>query len=140
MKKSKLVIEYTYDFNLLGLISSMKGYKLAWLINQTLPVHLVRQPDLRILYKDEAEQGFAYFSFETPLNRLKLFKNQSFDTDRGKYFLVPEFPHFDFIILAAMETPYTSEFIMNKLRSIIEIQLASTIPVHSLKSKSNFIF
>ena len=43
MRKSKLIIEYEYDFNLIGLISTAKGYKLAWELNQALGIHLVKQ-------------------------------------------------------------------------------------------------
>ena len=52
MKKSKLVIEYEYDFDLLGLTSTARGYKLAWEINQALHVQLVKQPDLAVGFKN----------------------------------------------------------------------------------------
>ena len=35
MKKSKLLFETTFDFDLLGLVAPLKDYKLAWLINTT---------------------------------------------------------------------------------------------------------
>ena len=45
MKKNKLVIEYDFDFELLGILSSARGYKLAWEINQALGIQLVKQQD-----------------------------------------------------------------------------------------------
>ena len=48
MSKSKLVIEYEYDFNLYGVISLSKDYKLAWLINKELGLHLCKEGLLSI--------------------------------------------------------------------------------------------
>jgi hypothetical protein len=139
MKKNKLLIEYDFDFQLLGISTAARGYKLAWEINQRLGVNLIKQPDLVVGFKNDEEKSFSFYSFETPLNRLKLFKNKPQEQDPGKYFLIPEFPHFDFIILAAMEE-HAQQQLIDLLRSIPAIQLAAPISLEGLKSKSNFIF
>lgn len=140
MKKSKLIIDYEFNFELVGLTSTAKGYKLAWEINQALHIHLVKQPDLVVGFKNNEEKSFSFYSYETKLNRLKLFKNKPSDQDSGKYFLIPEFPHFDFIILAAMEDQYAHQQLLNLIKSIPSVQFIATIPLEGLKSKSNFIF
>lgn len=140
MKKSKLLIDYDFNFLLLGVSSGAKGYKLAWDLNQGLAINLVKQPDLIVGFKNNEEKSFSFYAHETALNRLKLFKNRSNEQDLGKYFLIPEFPHYDFIILAAMEEQYTQEKLIDLIRSISSIQLVNLIPLEGLKSKSNFIF
>ena len=140
MKKSKLIIDYEFDFNLVGLLATVKGYKLAWDINQALHIQLVKQPDLVVGFKNNEEKAFSFYAYETLLNRLKLFKNKPSENDPGKYFLIPEFPHFDFIILAAMEDHYTHLQLLDLIKSIPSVQFAATIPLEGLKSKSNFIF
>src|SRR5688500_4780852 len=140
MKKSKLIIEYEFDFELLGILSSARGYKLAWEINQVLKVQLVKQPDLVVGFKNNEEKNFSFYTHETQLNRLKLFKNKPSEQESGKYFLIPEFPHYDFIILAAMEDQYAQHHLIRQIRSIEVIQLVASIPLEGLKSKSNFIF
>lgn len=140
MKKSKLVIDYKFDFELVGVTSIAKGYKLAWEINQLLGIHLVKQPDLVVGFKNNVEKNFAYFAYETQLNRLKLLKNKPNDLEAGKYFLIPEFPHFDFIILSQMEDPSSKDNLAALIKTIPTIQLASNIPLEGLKSKSNFVF
>ncbi|MBT1705486.1 IPExxxVDY family protein [Chryseosolibacter indicus] len=140
MKKSKLLIEYEFNFLLLGVSSAAKGYKLAWDLNHALAITLVKQPDLLVGFKNNEEKSFSFYAYETPLNRLKLFKNKPNEQDIGKYFLIPEFPHFDFIILAAMEEQYTQEKLIDLIRTIPSIQLVNPIEVEGLKSKSNFIF
>ncbi len=140
MKKSKLIIDYEFDFELLGLISSAKGYKLAWEINQALNIQLVKQADLVVGFRNNEERSFSFYSYQTQLNRLKMFKNKPSDPDAGKYFLIPEFPHYDFIILADMEEQYTHQQLIHSIKSIASVQLAAMIPLDGLKSKSNFIF
>jgi hypothetical protein len=140
MKKSKLIIDYEFNFDLLGLSSAAKGYKLAWDLNQALHISLVKQPDLVVGFKNNEEKNFSFYAYETQLNRLKLFKNKAFDNESGKYFLIPEFPHFDFIILAAMEDQYAHQQLFNLIKSIPSVQFVATIPLEGLKSKSNFIF
>ena len=140
MRKNKLIIDYEYDFNLVGIISTAKGYKLAWELNQALGIHLVKQSDLIVVFKNNEEKGVGYYSHQTQLNRLKVFKNRPADLDAGKYYLIPEFPHYDFIILAAMEQYDKMQSLVQSLKSINSIQLAAIIPLEGLKSKSNFIF
>lgn len=139
MKKSKLVIDYAYNFELIGIATAARGYKLAWDINQRLGISLIKQPDLMVGFKNNEEKPFSFYAYETPLNRLKLFKNKPSDAEAGKYYLIPEFPHFDFIILAAMED-HTHQQLIDLIKSIPAIQLATSIPLEGLKSKSNFIF
>jgi hypothetical protein len=139
MKKNKLLIDYEFDFQLLGVSSTARGYKLAWEVNQRLGVNLIKQADLVVGFKNNEEKSFSFYSFETPLNRLKLFKNKPQELESGKYYLIPEFPHYDFIILAAMEENAQQPFI-DQIRSIPCIQLVAPIQLEGLKSKSNFIF
>ena len=139
MKKSKLVIEYQFDFGLLGITTAARGYKLAWEINQRLSIRLVKQPDLMVGFKNNEEKSFSFYAYQTPLNRLKLFKNRPADQESGKYYLIPEFPHYDFIILAAMEELYAQQLI-HLIKSIPAVELVASIPLNGLKSKSNFIF
>ena len=116
MKKSKLVIEYEYDFELMGIISTAKGYKLAWELNQALGIQLVKQPDLVVGFKNSEEKTFSFYAHQTQLNRLKLFKNKPAEQESGKYFLIPEFPHYDFIILADMEEQYAQQQLIQSIK------------------------
>lgn len=140
MKKNKLIVDYEIDFDAFGIISSAKGYKLAWEINKQLGVHLVKQDDLVIGLKKNLEKSFPQFSFETPLNRLKLLRNKPVDEASGKYFLVPEFPHFDFIILARLNELDLKEPLIEILRKIPSVELVSGFGLANLKSKTNFVF
>jgi len=140
MKKKRLDIEYSYDFDLLGIISPLKGYKLAWEINNSLEVKLVKEKDLSITFKSGQEANFSYFSFQSEVSVLKLFKNKPVETEQLKSVLVPEFPHYDFILLSQSDDPGKSNRLQEVLRHIPSVELVAFIPLSALKSKNYFIF
>lgn len=140
MKKNKLLIDYEFNFELIGIATGLRGYKLAWELNRLLGIRLVKQADLVVGFKNAVEKSFSFYAYETPLNRLKLFKNRPTGQEATKYYLIPEFPHYDFIILAAMEEQFMHQPLIDRIRSIPAVQLVSVIPLEGLKSKSNFIF
>jgi hypothetical protein len=139
MKKKRLEIEYTYDFDLIGIISSAKGYKLAWDINNLLSVRLVKQQDLIVQFKHNSEASFSYFSHENEVNKLKLFRNKPNESE-SRSLLLPEYPHLDYIILVQGEDYGDSNRLQELLRNIPSIELVGFIPLGPLKSKDNFIF
>jgi len=51
MKKKRLDIEYTFDFDLYGIISNVKAYKLAWELNNLLGSKLQKKDDYEIQQK-----------------------------------------------------------------------------------------
>ncbi|MCI0750860.1 MAG: IPExxxVDY family protein [Flammeovirgaceae bacterium] len=140
MKKTKLEISYNFDFDLWGVVSAVKGHKLAWEFNQYLSLHLIKNPELSVENKSGEEKKFSFYEHKSHLNRLKLFKNKSVDDEQSNFYLLPEFPHYDFIILAHGEKENFRDQLMSKIKSIPSVQLVKQIPVRELKSKHNFIF
>ena len=133
-------MEYEFDFDVFGITSSVKGYKLAWEINERLGIHLVRQPDLLVGFKNHEEKSFSHYSFGSTVNHLKLLRNKPQEMDKGKYFLIPEFPHYDFIILARLTDHHTNASLAEVLKKIPAVELVVPIALDTLKSKSNFVF
>ncbi|NBW37232.1 MAG: IPExxxVDY family protein [Cytophagia bacterium] len=93
MKKTKLVVDYDFDFVLLGLASSFKGYKLAWELNNSLGLHLVKKEDILMGFKGNIERSFSCHVHQTNTRFIRLIRNKPQETDGGKYFLAPEYPH-----------------------------------------------
>ena len=88
MKKKRLEIDYNFDFELLGVISSAKGYKLAWDINHAVSIRLIKQSDLIIHFSNQIIGSFTYFSHESALNTIKLFRNKPAEPEAAKNLLV----------------------------------------------------
>jgi hypothetical protein len=70
---------------------------------------------------------------------LKLFRNKPNETELRNY-LVPEFPHYDYILSSQGEEQFNSNRLQEVLRNIPSIELVAFIPLGPLKSKDNFIF
>jgi len=140
MKKKRLDIDYSYDFELIGIISPLKGYKLAWEINNRLDVKLAKEPDLHIAFKTNVEANFSYFSFHSEASVLKLFRNKPAETDQSKTSLIPEFAHYDFVLFVQNDNNGESNRLQEVLRNIPSVELVAFIPLGSLKSKNYFIF
>ena len=138
MKRNRLEIEYSYDFELLGLTTSAKSYKLAWDLNQKLQIRLVRKADL-VIQARSFQLSYSVHADESPVNTVRLFRNKSNEMEQSKYLLVPEYPHGDFILMVQGEELQSNRF-REELRNIPSIELVAFIPLDTLKSKENFIF
>ncbi len=139
IRKKKLEIEYSFDFELLGIRTSLKGYKLAWYLNKILNTRLVKQKDL-VIHLRKGTADHDHFAFVTPLNSLHLFRNRPSDSENAVSALVPEFPHFDFVLMTQSEENLSGNRLQEYLRQVPSVELTALIPLSALKSKENFIF
>jgi len=138
-KKRRLEIEYDYDFELLGLASSARSYKLAWEINKALRINLVKKDDLKMSAK-EGDSFFAFYSHQSAVNTVNLFRNRSNESETKGVYLVPEHPHLDYLLYAKGNEEVKGIRLQELLREIPSIELVAFIPLAALKSKDNFIF
>lgn len=136
MKKRRLDVEFAYDFELIGLTSSARGYKLAWEINHMLGINLVRKDDLKMTTR-EGDFFFIFFEHESSVNKVKLFRNKA---NEGDAFLVPDHSHLDYILYTKGDEDMNSKRLQEVLRNIPSIELVAFLPLAALKSKDNFIF
>ncbi len=137
MKKSRLIIEYDYDFHLLGLTSSVRFHKLAWAVNQVLNIDLKKEEDYELdLLKDPA--SFELYTFGEQEVQFWLYRNRSVSSDTQ--YLVPEYPHFDYIVKIPLESQsFALKEITEALREVEWIEYIGALDVNSLKSRDNFL-
>jgi len=142
MKKSKLVANYDFNFSLLAVVSQLKEYKLAWLINGALQLDLVKCDDLNFEFLGKDNLFISNFLFQTEHSSLRLLKNRSYiESELGHSFLIPELKKFDYLIMIqGFEDSYTLDQIMDQLRELEGLQFLKQIDVSSLRSKENLIF
>lgn len=139
IRKNKLEMEYTFDFELVGVRTSLKGYTLAWHLNEGLHTRMVKQKDLEVQVRKGMLQ-FDHFAHQTPLNAVHLFRNRPSDTETPLQPLVPEYPHFDFILMTQSEESLSGNRLQEYLRNLPSVEWAALIPLSALKSKEYFIF
>jgi len=142
MVKNKLVIEYDYDFDLYGIISLARAYKLAWLINQQLNLHLVKENDIHFSFLNEEKLVISNYLYQTEYSYIRLLKNKSEESATDKMgYLIPELNKFDYFIMKnGVINDYDNSELLNRLQEIKEIQYIVSLDIKKLKSRENLIF
>ncbi len=140
MKKAKLHIEHTYDFELLGLVSPVKDYKMAWLINRELGLDMVRWDDLEIEFLSIPSLKISQFFLSLPHGFVQLLKNKALNSSNQISYLIPELKYMDYFLLVQDDTFQISiNTFANQLAQNPFIQNVMKLDVTKLKSKENLL-
>lgn len=139
MKVERLPAEYDFDFLLFGISSHLKDYRFAWTINQAFNFDLARVDDLILLHekRPDIKGEFLWYKFEVEVDKLSvnLISNQC----EGMW-LVPEKKEFNFfLIYQGIYNHLNQDEIIQKLKGLKHVLLASKIDPMSLKSRNNLI-
>lgn len=142
MLKKRLIADYEIEFDLYGLICTIKDYKLAWTINETLGFHFVKQEDIVINFVDGRKVTITNFLYQTEYSTVRLLKNKDVEHyGLEKYFLIPELSKFDYLIqVHGADQLMLSNQLIKQVKNIHEIDYITRIDVHRLKSRENLIF
>ncbi len=140
MKKTKLQIEHTYDFELLGLVSPVKDYKMAWLINRDLHLNMVRSEDLEIEFLSLPGLKISQFFLSLPNGFVQLLKNKALNSSLQVSYLIPELKSMDYFLLVQDQTFQLSiNTFANQLAQNPYIQNVMRLDISKLKSKENLL-
>lgn len=142
MKKSRLTSDYPIDFELIGIVSSAKEYKLAWHINQTGQMHLTKGADLKIDFADNRQVRASLMLEEEVYYKVYLIKNRLVSSNiPGTQHLVPELQQFDYLLKIANQTKenWANELVLS-LKEIAAIDYCVSIDVNRVKMKDNLLF
>lgn len=140
MSKKKLEVEIGVEAAVIGLVTSLKDYKLAWKINQVFKIELIMDEDLAISLANNSNVVVSNYCYQTNFLKINLIKNKGIAKANATY-LAPELPQIDYFMLIEGE-----EFFMNvedavlKLKEVDGISFVQLIDITKLKSKDNFIF
>lgn len=140
MKKAKLQIEHTYDFELLGLVSPVKDYKMAWLINRDLDLNLVKFEDLELEFMTLPSLKISQYFLSLPHGFVQLLKNKALNSTNQVSYLIPELKTMDYFLLVQDETFQISiNTFATQLAKNRYIQNVMKLDVTKLKSKENLL-
>ena len=140
MKKAKLQIEPTFDFELLGIVSPIREYRMAWLVNEELELNLVKVDDLELEFLNSEKLEIAQYFLSLPHGFIQLLKNKALNSAQQLAYLVPELKNLDYFLLVQDETEQMdlSNF-MEKLSRNPLVQSIVRIDISKLKSKENLL-
>ena len=142
MKKSKLYLENYFDFDLIGIVSIVKEYKLVWHINAITTFKLSKQPDVSIEFSGNNKILVSNFVYKEEYLNVALLKNRLVANPHMRFqFLVEELKQFDYLLKYKEETEQTAvQDILNLLKSSEVIEYAAILEPSIIKSRDNLIF
>jgi len=136
---AELDCEPEYEFEVISIVSSMKDYRLCWLINKHLGIEFARTDDLEIPQPRSKKTGcFARYVLKDEVEKMDYFLMAN--KDNG-IFLLPELKTVDYIIkLEGYLKEEVKEQWLQELKQIPFLEAVFGNPLHELKSKDNLLF
>ena len=148
------------DYQLIAIHTALEDYRLAYFINQKLPINLSRNKDEIHINIKEGETKFSRFYYYDKENEISwnliqnkneviqqkkdsspnLFSNINMEVST-KVFLLPEFKKVDYFLkIENKEESLNSIKIQLLLNTIENISTAYNVETSKIKSKNNLIF
>jgi len=148
------------DYDLIAIHTSLEDYRLAYMINQQLPIILSKNKKNVEVISKFGEVLFSQFSFFDDTKEISwhLVQNKNEivnfkkSTDRNlffnkeietvlKVFLLPEYKKVDYFLkIENDQNTVNIEFILKKLNTITNISTVYIVNPNTIKSKNNLIF
>ncbi|MBR06431.1 MAG: hypothetical protein CMP48_02000 [Rickettsiales bacterium] len=141
-KKNRLTSDYPFDFELIGIVSSVKEYKLAWHLNQLTEFHLVKSDDIKIEFSDNKLIRVSNLKDENEFRTAYLLKNKLVTSNSSvNQYLLNELQQFDYLFKLNSQTEENwATQINNKLKSIDIIDYSLVVDIEKIKMKDNLLF
>ena len=141
MKRNKLIVQQDYSFILLGIVSSIKEYTLAWHLNQGSAFHFVKAPDISLDMNDDFEMIVSNYICKSDQHTYTLLRNRLVISSSKNYFLLPELNQFDYFLKLEFKTDHFDlEVLVNNLRVIDKIDYLARLDINKIKSKENVLY
>lgn len=142
MPVTKLVVTYDYDFDLYGIISGAKEYKLAWQVNKEMKISLAKEQDLDFEFLNDGMMYVSNFKYTASYDTVRLLKNRAVEARNvQKPFLIPELKDFDYLLQVNRQTDaFVPDLLLEKLRKATTIQFINPVDPYKLQSKDNLIY
>jgi len=140
MKKAKLQIEPAFDFELLGIVSPIREYRMAWLVNQELELNLVKADDLELEFLNAEKLEIAQYFLSLPHGFIQLLKNKAINSTNQASYLIPELKNLDYFLLVQDETEELD--LINFVKKLSQNPLVQSIlrlDISKLISKENLL-
>jgi hypothetical protein len=147
------------DYHLIAIHTTLEDYRLAYFINQHLPVNLSKSKEEILISIKEGETQFSRFYFDDEDNFISwnliqnknevvgkkeiasqdLFSNSTQEV-ATKVFLLPELKKVDYFLKIESDDDLQINEIVKKLKAIKSLSTVYVVDTETIKSKNNLIF
>jgi hypothetical protein len=139
LNRKFLKFEIDLDFVLIAVTTSLKDYRICYLINKFLNFNFIKIPDLAVdIYRDAGTTFFSlyHYNWETTETDFYFIANKG----TGGY-LIPEMKKADFFLLIKNYIDeHDLDNLVSTLNKIPEIVAAVKIDPKKIKSRENLLF
>ena len=119
------------NYSLIGIVSTCKEYKLAWILNNILDISLAKEKDEKINLINNHSINISHFLYKRKKMYLRLISNKT-----TKSHLIASLSNFDYLVQFSPNLFEFSSFdIINKLKSNNLIQFANFVDTKLIKEK-----
>ena len=119
------------NYSLIGIVSTCKEYKLAWMLNNILDISLAKEKDEKINLINNELIYVSHFLYKRKKMYLRLISNKT-----TKSHLITSLSNFDYLVQFSPNLFEFSSFdIINKLKSNNLIQFANFVDTKLIKEK-----
>ena len=137
MSKTVLLADFNYDFQLIGISSHAKDYRLSWEINKMFNTLLSKEKDVVYTDRKGNKAGFSMYFYQDEIEEkeVRLISNKS----SGRK-LISEQKAVDYFLILYEFDSYEWSEIIRKIRKINVVLTAFEVEVDTLKDKENLLF
>ncbi len=128
-------IKDTNEYYLIGIVSSCKEYKLAWLINTSFDIRLKKMNDEKIQLINNKSVDMSYLIYRNKKKYLRLISNK-LNGNQCKSHFISSLSDFDYLIQFSKNIfDGDLEDIINRLKSNNLIQFANFVDIKLVREK-----
>ena len=133
-KKNKGFSEDSVNYEIVGLVSTDKEYKIAWHLNKLFDIKLTKKKDEIINLIDGSIVMISYLEFKFEKKHIKLISNKLKNSNRS--YLVASLSKFDYFILFSKKFfEFKSYDIIDRLKSNNTFQFANFVDITKIKER-----
>ena len=136
MIKGSNIEFYADNFKIIGIVSSLKGYKIAWILNNLFNIKLKKEDNLLIELINNESLSVSYFSYKLKNKYIRLISNKLKIINNKKSHLITSLSKFDYLIQYSENFfEFESFNIINEIKRDNRIQFANFVDINKLKEK-----
>ncbi len=137
MSKTVLLADFEFDFQLIGISSHAKDYRLSWELNKLFNTQLVKEKEVVFSTKkgDKAKFSMYFYQDEIEERDIRLISNKQ----NGRT-LIPEQKAADYFLILYDYSSFDVSEMLRDIRKINVVLTAFKVDINTLKSKENLLF
>ena len=134
INKNKDFSEESVNFDVIGLVTTDKEYKIAWHLNKLFDINLIKKSDEIINLVDGSKIMISYLEFKFERKHIKLISNKLKKSNRT--YLVSALSNFDYFMLFSKRFFEFKDYdIIDRLKSNNTFQFANFVDISKIKDR-----